>query len=267
MRLFTNALIVCLLVLAVGWSPSASALTINLAWLGPGSGTPHPAAVTESLDPTGALLMAHMRQAADEWEALIEDNHTMSIAVFYSTTAYVGTSTASMDIWTRDATNRRTVTGRAAFSIDLDAYYDPTPGDDSEFSPFQQTLVGDLSPTAQAAGFNLPPGPPLPLEVSYQAGQFLAGNRDLLTVAPARAGAPGRPEPRGHGGVCRRRLRHPGQSSRWFGRGREGPRPFRRVRAAHVGLSADRCAGRPSPPPTCWPPPRAATGRSSTSSG
>ena len=88
-------------------------------------------------DLDGAMLGGILREAADRWEDILEDTHTMTVDYRYrnpiaaSATAFVATQSA-------DGT--RTLTGSIQFNNVPQGsqwFYDPTPGADGEYNFFQ----------------------------------------------------------------------------------------------------------------------------------
>lgn len=167
-------------------APAAQALTLNLNYRGPLSASPHPDATAHVTDAKGIQLIKHMQRAAADWEAIIEDNWAIDINYFYANEDEVPSMTANAGVRQEVTFNGK----QRALSVDIkvydqwDAYFDPTPDDDVEFTGFEQTLLQDLSPQLLADGFNLGSGDASLLEVGYQlvGNSGIAGRFDLLTA-------------------------------------------------------------------------------------
>ncbi len=169
-------------------APTAvEAVTFNLVYRGPGSASPDPDATTNPDDPSGALLAAHMQEAAAEWTDIVEDAHVMTIDYFYAGSTAVPTETANARTLTPNINGSRAVIGEIKFYDSRPWYYDPNPQSDNEFG-MTPVLLGDLSVADQDAGFRQGVlGSPL-LEVGYRGGAVVANSPadngfDLLSAA------------------------------------------------------------------------------------
>ena len=136
-------------------------------------------------DPTGSGLMSIMQEAANRWTDIIEDSHTMTIDVSYATSCPVG-GIACAGVVLPNVTLNRTVLGTIKVDPTHNWYFDPTPGDDSEFD-FTQTLHRDLTSSQKTAGYSGTNIEPL-LEVGFGGADNgsdpnVAGKSDMLTAA------------------------------------------------------------------------------------
>lgn len=183
------------LLLALLASPTM-ALTINVidgSQNVPGCDCP---SSTHPDDPTNSLLLAIAEQAAADWSAVLEDNWTMNLVVHYATEEDTGTTTATTfreKIDTQKLGSGNNQYERVEWATirvyeDINAYFDPTPEDDVEFSQFSQTLLGDLSPDNGGnyidQGYDVTSGDPWSLEIGarWSGNPAAVGKHDLLTV-------------------------------------------------------------------------------------
>lgn len=144
-------------------------------------------------DPDGSKLVAHLERAAADWSALIDDTWTMNLTVYYATEDEVGTTTASVNpaaatkqqFGSGSNAYERIISGDIRVYENIDAYFDPTPNDDVEFTLRNQTLLSRYnSSNLEANGYLVTSGAAPLLEI----GNELLGNsaavdkKDLLTV-------------------------------------------------------------------------------------
>jgi len=151
---------------------------------------------THDDDPTNSMLLAIATQAAADWSAVINDNWTMNLVVHYATEEDTGTVTAStfgenidaQKFGSGDNQYQRVEWATIRVYEDINAYFDPTPEDDVEFSQFSQTLLGDIQPDAGgnyiSQGYDVTSGDPSSLEIGarWSGNPAAAGKHDLLTV-------------------------------------------------------------------------------------
>lgn len=129
-----TGLLLSLLVVGGGGADQANAATINLNFDNGSSTSPN-------FDPNGQALMAIMREAADRWEDILENNHTLDVNVQYANLA--NTTLADALVLSENGAGTRTTKGRIRFNgTGVNPwYFDPTPGSDSEFNLAQKQLV------------------------------------------------------------------------------------------------------------------------------
>lgn len=136
-------------------------------------------------DPNGARLRAIVEHAAAEWTDIVEDNHTIELRYFYGDEMAVPSQTAVAQTLSATSDGRRTLVGELIFYNERDWYWDLTPSTDSEFA-MAATLLGDLSPSEQSAGY-VQTGTPIPqLEVGYRgqaSDPAVLDKIDLLSTA------------------------------------------------------------------------------------
>ena len=164
-------------------TPVASALTINLTYNG--------ATQPPDNDPAEAKLMAIMQEAANRWESIIKDDHTMQVNVRY--VAFQNNATlADAQVVSSNISGTRTEKGLIRFDRapgnNLLWYFDDDPSDDLEFD-FAQTQLLDLSAADRASDFQANTLLEPLLEVEYK-GSSNEGNSkpsatdiDMLSVA------------------------------------------------------------------------------------
>lgn len=167
----------------------AAGLTINLTF--------QPTPWAPAADPNGLLLTPVIEAAADHWESIIRDDHTMDILFLYqdiqdTRLAYTCFTGPDGQCFDGAAGIQNALPNTAVIVVDsvkngqeVLYFYDPTPDDHSEFE-LQQTLARDLSPAQQNLFYD--GNVPDLLEVSYH-GDAVAGapvnaqnGNDMLTV-------------------------------------------------------------------------------------
>ncbi len=145
LRSSAAAFFVLAVVLGSGSRP-AEGLTINLNFL---TANPNNGEVfIPSFDPTGSELKRIVRAAADHYEDIIEDPHTLTIKFWWNN----GGGAAAVAAPESPRTDPLVV-GRMRFDGNRLWYLDPDPNDDSEFD-MGQKLFSDLSATNKSDWFN-----------------------------------------------------------------------------------------------------------------
>jgi len=160
----------------------AGALTIDLTFKSGTSASP-------SFDPNGLRISAIMVYAAKRWEDIIEDEATLKIEFYYSD---LPDSPSTLGRHTNlDTSGGKPTKARIQFDTVFSGnerlwYFDPTPGDDSEYN-MTQTLYRDLTNTQKNNWFT--GSPPDLLEVGYRgsapnsAPDDAQNGNDILSTA------------------------------------------------------------------------------------
>ena len=177
-RLDTRATVLQAVFLIAACSPSASALDIVLDFRDTITDSP-------SFDPDGSALVSIMTEAANVWEDIIQDDHTLEIDFWWDD---LSATTLALHQLTGQSGGRET-----SANIRFDTmtsggerpwFLDPTPNLDEEFT-LHQTLYRDLSSSSQSAGFST--DAPSVLEVGYRGLANIdspaLATFDLLSVA------------------------------------------------------------------------------------
>jgi hypothetical protein len=168
--------LITLAVLAAMIPGRMAALQINLTYDINGQANSIPAS-----DAQGTLLMNLAQAAADHWENIIEDDHTLNVLVRYDNGIPVGL----IGQWTGTVVaNGRIVSGIMSIRGSTPWFYDPTPTDHSEFD-MNQNLYRNASLQNSTNFTGAVPGV---FEIGYTGAAALgapppaANNTDLLTV-------------------------------------------------------------------------------------
>ncbi len=154
--------------------PVASALTINLTYNG--------ATQPPDNDPAEAKLMAIMQEAANRWESIIKDDHTMQVNVRY--VAFTSTKLADAQVLSDNISGTRADKGLIRFDRapgnDGTWFFDPTPSDDSEFDLMPTQLL-DLPAATRASDFRANTLLEPLLEVEYKGSSNQGANAQSAT--------------------------------------------------------------------------------------
>ncbi|MCX5672094.1 MAG: PEP-CTERM sorting domain-containing protein [Planctomycetota bacterium] len=171
-----------LLIIAMAWgfglaASPVMALTINLNY---GVASP------PDYDPSGVELTRILRAAADYWESIIKDSHTITIDFWWQGGMEEGVLGSTN--WTEES-NSRVTAAFIRFNADLSWFLDPYPQPERDYEKYnmQPKLYRDLTMTERSDWFN--GSPPLRLEVGHQGAAVqhappeIKNYCDLLSVA------------------------------------------------------------------------------------
>jgi hypothetical protein len=154
----------------------APALQIDLTYATNGQANSVPGS-----DPDGTRLMALAQAAADHWEGIIEDVHTLDVTVRYDN----GIPANLIGQWTGSVSaGGRVISGVLSIRGNTPWFYDSTPTDHSEYD-MAQVLYRNASPNNATNFVGNVPGV---LEIAYigtappGSPAVIANNTDLLTV-------------------------------------------------------------------------------------
>lgn len=121
-----------------------------------------------------AELAAIMQAAADRWEAIVEDSHTLTIRYRWTDDTLPSSQTVATDV------NGQPTESIVRIPASFNWYYDPTPGDDTEFD-MTPRLYRTTHPDEKIEAFQ---GSPIEVfEVGYNGLQIEPHNLDLVTIA------------------------------------------------------------------------------------
>lgn len=155
------------MLIAVLSSVPATGITIELSFTSGGTAN----------DPFGVQLQRIMRDAADHWEDIIEDEWTLSINYYYSNIDHLG------DASILSTSNGKPTQGRIRFDKSTTWFFDPTPKDNSEFK-MGRDLYRHLSASQKVEWFR--GSPPDLLEVGFTgsaSSNEVTSKVDLYSVA------------------------------------------------------------------------------------